>query len=147
MMDNHFEKSKNKLKNERNGDLNCNLTIRIYSNKKCCEKYRNYLQSIKMKEWNIIFLDEGFSQEKTNKLIEIYKNKSKIKRNFDEVLVILIDSFESFINLSKEDGKNILEQFNENLFIEEQPFFYFLNQNLNEIEYFESEPRSLDYLY
>ena len=146
MMDNDFEIRKKKIKNERNGDLNCNLTIRVYSNEKCCEKYKNYLNSIKMDEWNIIYL-EGFSQENTDKLIEIYKNKSKNKKNFDEVLVIIIDSFESFINMTKEEGKNLFEQFNNNLYAEEQPFFFFLNKDMSELEYFNSESISMNIKY
>ena len=143
MMDNDFEIRKKKIKNERNGDLNCNLTIRVYSNERCCEKYKNYLNSIKMDEWNIIYL-EGFSQENTDKLIEIYKNKSKNKKNFDEVLVIIIDSFESFINMTKEEGKNLFEQFNNNLFAEEQPFFFFLNKDMSELEYIQSKSISVN---
>ena len=146
MMDNDFENRKKKIKKERNGDLNCNLTIRVYSNEKCCEKYKNYLNSIKMDEWSIIYL-EGFSQENTDKLIEIYKNKSKNKKNFDEVLVIIIDSFESFINMTKEEGKNLFEQFNNNLYAEEQPFFFFLNKDMSELEYFNSESISMNIKY
>ena len=146
MMDNDFEIRKKKIKNERNGDLNCNLTIRVYSNEKCCEKYKNYLNSIKMDEWNIIYL-EGFSEENTDKLIEIYKNKSKNKKNFDEVLVIIIDSFESFINMTKEEGKNLFEQFNNNLYAEEQPFFFFLNKDMSELEYIQSKSISMNMNY
>ena len=133
IMDYHFDTIKKKIKNERNGDMNFNLTIRIFSNEECCEKYKNYLNSIKMDEWNIVYLD-GFSQENTDKLIEIYKNKY-IKKKFYEVLVFIIESFESFIDITKEEGKNLLEKFNDNLYIGEQPFFLFLNKDMSELEY------------
>ena len=97
---------------ERKGELKYNLTIRIYSDKKLSDKYQNYLNSIKMNNWEIIFLDGRFCEEKTKELIKKYKTKSINKKIFDEVLVILIDSFESFINMSKIERTNFLKNFN-----------------------------------
>ena len=133
------------LKNERNGDFNPSLNIRIYSNEKCPEKYKNYLESIKMKEWKIEYYDDGFSPKTTNELIDIYKKKSENIKNFDEVLIIIINSYESFIKAIKDDNKNFLKEFNENLFIEEQPFFLFLNKNSNDFKCSDSKEPQFKY--
>jgi len=124
---------------ERKGELKYNLTIRIYSDKKLSDKYQNYLNSIKMNDWEIIFLDGRFCEEKTKELIKKYKTKSINKKIFDEVLVILIDSFESFINMSKIERTNFLKNCNNELTPEEQPFFFFINKNEKDFEYITSE--------
>ena len=125
-IDKDIIKDEDKIIKERKEELKYNLTIRIYSDKKCSEKYKNYLNSIKMFDWQIIFLDERICEEKTKELVEKYKAKSINKKVFDEVLVILIDSFNSFINISKNDNMNFLKSFNNELTPEEQPFFFFL---------------------
>ena len=135
MIDKNFEKNKEKVKIERDGNMKFNLTIRIYSDDKLPQKYKDYLVSIVMDDWKIIYLDTGFSKQTTNNLIEQYKKNSSDKKKFDEVLVIIIDSYESFINSCKDDEKNFLKDFNENLYIEEQPIFLFLNKNSNDFEY------------
>ena len=69
---------KAKMTKERIEDSKCNLTnltIRIYSDKKISQRYKDYLKSIIMKEWNIIYLDGGFTKEKTNVLIDNYIKK------------------------------------------------------------------------
>ena len=63
MMNNLLDIENEKLKKERNEDMKYNLTIRIYSDKKFSQKYKDYLNCIIMKEWNIIYLDEGFSKD------------------------------------------------------------------------------------
>ena len=138
-LDKNLIKDKDKIIQERNGDIKYNLTIRIYSDKKCPEKYKSYLKSIKMDDWKIIFLDNGICPEKTKKLIEIYKKKAINKKFFDEVLVILIDSFDKFISMVKNSDKDFLKDFNNNLIIEEQPFFFFINKNDKDFEYFNYE--------
>ena len=92
-----------------------------------------------MFDWQIIFLDERICEEKTKELVEKYKAKSINKKVFDEVLVILIDSFDSFINMSKNDNMNFLKSFNNELTPEEQPFFFFINKNEQDFEYITSE--------
>ena len=124
-------------------NIKFNLTIRIYSDEKLSKKYIDYLEFIKMEDWNIIYLDNGFSKENTNKLIKEYKNKYVNKKLFDEVLVIIIDSFESFINMAKNEDKNFLKDFNDNLFVEEQPFLLFLNKNDKDFSYISTEKMSL----
>lgn len=57
------------------------------------------------------------------------------KKNFNEVLIIIIDSYESFIEAMKDHNNNFLKEFNENLYIEEQPFLLFLNKNPNDFDY------------
>ena len=98
-----------------------------------------------MKDWEIKYLDNGFSKENTKKLVEIYKQRSKNKRNYNEVLVIIIDSFESFINSisEKEEEKDFLKVFNEYLYIEEQPFLLFLDKNFEDFIYKSSDEKSL----
>ncbi len=126
-------------------DLKYELTIRIYSDTKCTDKFKNYLNIIKMKDWEIKYLDNGFSKENTKKLVEIYKQRSKNKRNYNEVLVIIIDSLESFINSisEKEEEKDFLKVFNEYLYIEEQPFLLFLDKNFEDFIYKSSDEKSL----
>ena len=126
-------------------DLKYELTIRIYSDTKCTDKFKNYLNIIKMKDWEIKYLDNGFSKENTKKLVEIYKQRSKNKRNYNEVLVIIIDSLESFINsiTEKEEEKDFLKVFNEYLYIEEQPFLLFLDKNFEDFIYKSSDEKSL----
>lgn len=131
----YFGKENEKIKMERNEDFKFNLQIRVYSDDKISEKYKKYLQTIKMEEWDFKYLDDGFSSDTTNELIDIYKKKSFIKKNFDEVLIILIDSYESFIDILKNENKNFLKDFNENLFPEEQPFFLFINKDSKDFEY------------
>ena len=138
-LDKNLIKDKDKIIQERNGDIKYNLTIRIYSDKKCPEKYKNYLKSIKMDDWKIIFLDNCKCIEETKKLIEIYKQKAINKKFFDEVLVILIDSFDNFISMVKDSDKDFLKDFNNNLINEEQPFFFFINKNDKDFEYFTHE--------
>ena len=138
-LDKDIIKDEDKIIKERKEELKYNLTIRIYSDKKCSKKYKNYLNSIKMIDWQIIFLDERICEEKTKELVEKYKAKSINKKVFDEVLVILIDSFDSFINMSKNDNMNFLKSFNNELTPEEQPFFFFINKNEQDFEYITSE--------
>ena len=135
MMDKNLEKKKQKIMKEREGNMKVNLTIRVYSNASCPEMFKNYLDRIKMEDWTISYLDNGFSKENTEKLIDEYKKKSQNKKDYDEVLVILIDSYDSFVEILKEENKNILKDFNENLFPEEQPFFLFINKCFNDFEY------------
>ena len=135
-LDKHLIKDKDKITEERKKDMKYNLTIRIYADKNCAEKYKNYLKSIKKDDWEIIFLDNSIRAEKTKKLIEIYKKKAINKKFFDKILLILIDSFDSFINMAKDDNKNFLKDFNNNLIIEEQPFFFFKNKNEKDFENF-----------
>ena len=144
MMDKNLERKKEKIMKEREGNMKVNLTIRVYSDGKCPENFVNYLNKIKMEDWKISYLDNGFSKEKTDKLIDEYKKKSKEKKNYDEVLVIVIDSYESFINILKEDSKNFLKDFNENLYPEEQPFFFFINKSLDDFEYIKFKAISLE---
>lgn len=139
MMSKHLGNEREKIIKERKGDLQTNLTIRVYSEEKYPTKYINFLNSIKMDNWNVIYLDNGFSSEKTNEIIRIYQEKSKNKKDFDEVLIIIINSYESFENTLEDENKNFLSEFNTNLFSEEQPFFIFLNKNLRDFEYFESK--------
>jgi len=101
MMDDHLGKENTKIIEKRKGDFKSNLTIRVYSEEKITTKFKDYLETIKMEKWNIKYLDNGFSSEKTKELEDIYVTKFKNKKNedFDE---ILIDSYESFIkNVSK----------------------------------------------
>ena len=112
---------KEKNVEEKNEDFKSNLTIRIYSEEKCSTKYKEYLKSIKMDKWNIKYLDNGFSKEKTKELQNEYKAKSKNRQNFDEILVIIIDSYESFIKTTRDKNKNFLNNFNDCLFPEQQP--------------------------
>ena len=135
IVDRQLTRKINKISEERNGDMKCNLTIRIYSDEKCPDLYKNYLNSIKMDDWIIQYIDNGFSKENTERLIKIYQKKSENKRNFDEVLVIIINSYETFIKTMEDENKNFLEQFNLSLFQEQQPFIFFLNKNIEDFEY------------
>ena len=135
IVDRQLTRKINKISEERNGDMKCNLTIRIYSDEKCPDLYKNYLNSIKMDDWIIQYIDNGFSKENTERLIKIYQKKSENKRNFDEVLVIIINSYETFIKTMEDENKNFLEQFNLSLFQEQQPFIFFLNKNIDDFEY------------
>ena len=112
IVDRQLTRKINKISEERNGDMRRNLTIRIYSDEKCPDLYKNYLNSIKMDDWIIQYIDNGFSKENTERLIKIYQKKSENKRNFDEVLVIIINSYETFIKTMEDENKNFLEQFN-----------------------------------
>ena len=100
-----------------------------------------------MEKWNINYFDNGFSPEKTKEIQNIYKTKSKNKKNFDEVLVILIDSYESFIETTRNNNKNFLNTFNNSLYPEQQPFFLFVNKNTKDFEYLKSEDFPLDKSY
>ena len=75
MMDKNLEKKKQKIMKEREGNMKVNLTIRVYSNASCPEMFKNYLDRIKMEDWTISYLDNGFSKENTEKLIDEYKKK------------------------------------------------------------------------
>ena len=130
-----LENVEEELKKERKGDMQTNLTIRVYSENQVPQKYKIYLDSIKLDNWNIIYLDNGFSSEATKTLIDNYKKKSKEKRKFDEVLIIIIDSYKSFKDAMEIDSKNFLKNFNNNLYIEQQPLFLFLNKNSNDFGY------------
>lgn len=139
-----LENEEEEFKKERKGDMETNLTIRVYSENQVPLKYKIYLESIKLDNWNIIYLDNGFSSEATKTLIDNYKKKSEEKRKFDEVLIIIIDSYNSFIDAMEIDTKNFLENFN-NLYNEQQPLFLFLNKNLSDFEYISKEIRLYDY--
>jgi len=132
---------------EKNDDFKSNLSIKIYSEEKCTTKYKDYLKEIKMEKWNIKYLDNGFSSDKTKELENIYKIKAKKKKNFDEVLIIMIDSYESFKNTVESDGKNFLDKFNNSLYPEEQPFFLFINKNPKDFEFISSHSLILDDSY
>ena len=132
---------------EKNEDFKSNLTIRIYSEEKCSIKYKEYLKSIKMDKWNIKYLDNGFSKEKTKELQNEYKAKSKNRQNFDEILVIIIDSYESFIKTTRDKNKNFLNNFNDCLFPEQQPFFLFINKNYKDFDYTSTESLPLEDSY
>ena len=138
---------KEKNVEEKNEDFKSNLTIRIYSEEKCSTKYKEYLKSIKMDKWNIKYLDNGFSKEKTKELQNEYKAKSKNRQNFDEILVIIIDSYESFIKTTRDKNKNFLNNFNDCLFPEQQPFFLFINKNYKDFDYTSTESFPLEDSY
>ena len=146
-LDNIIKEQNEKIIEEKNGDFKSNLSIRVYSEEKCSSKYKNYLEGIKMEKWNINYFDNGFSPEKTKEIQNIYKTKSKNKKNFDEVLVILIDSYESFIETTRNNNKNFLNTFNNSLYPEQQPFFLFVNKNTKDFEYLKSEDFPLDKSY
>ena len=134
-----FQKEKEEIEKERNGELKYNLTITLYSEEECPLKYKNYLNSIKMNDWNIKYITNGFSAKTNESLITYYKEKSKDKKYFDDILVIIIDSLESFLDLMKNEEKNILKEINENLFFDEQPFILFLDKNSKDFDIYESE--------
>ena len=133
-----LQKEREEIEKERNGKLKYNLTITVYSEEKCPLKYKNYLDSIKMEDWKIRYFDIGFSSKNTESLIKYFKTKSENKKTFDDIIIIIIESYESFINCMDDEDKNILRDFNENLYIEEQPFLLFLNKNKKDFEYYYS---------
>ena len=138
---------KEKVTDKGKDDFKSNLTIRIYSDQKCTDKYKDFLKRIKMEKWDIKYLDNGFSPKKTKELEGEYKTKSKNRKNFDEILMIIIDSYESFKNAIINNDKNFLDYFNNSLFPEQQPFFLFINKNLKDFEFTKSEEIGLDDTY
>jgi hypothetical protein len=86
-------------------------------------------------------------KNKVSELESEYKTKSKNRKNFDEILMIIIDSYESFKNTIINNDKNFLDYFNNSLFPEQQPFFLFINKNPKDFEFTKSEEIGLDDTY
>ena len=148
LINEQYGKEHAKIKEERKDDFKSNLTIRIYSEEKCQDKYKKYLEGIIMEKWNINYIDNGFSSEKTKVLENIYLTRAKEnKKDFDEILMIIIDSCESFINLMQNNDKNFLNTFNISLYNEAQPFFLFVNKNPKDFDYISSKKFPLENCY
>ena len=119
------------------------LNIYIYSN-----EYKNNLDNLipnynkDVFIWSVKRKLNGFSENNSNYLVKVFE-KDYQNKNFKNVLIIPIDSFENFQAIINEEEKNCLSHF-ECLIPEQQPFFIFITNDEN--DFIKKEVKSDDIL-
>ena len=108
------------------------LNIFIYSNDEINKYLYNSLKNDNTKVYNWKIKDPliGFSKDKTKSVCDICKSDFK-KKEFKNIVVIPIKSMNNFNNIIEEEGKDILNDFEE-LKEETQPFFLIIDEDVND---------------
>ena len=129
---NKKDKKKSKKKNDNGSKIKFELNIYVYSDLEIDKRILNSIEQYNSEIFNWDVIDEltPFNGENSKILLDICERDFK-RKNFKNVIIIPISSVENFKNTIENEDKDILSYFND-LTEEQQPFFLFIDENIND---------------